>query len=199
MSRHSGSWPLVEWKSNPYALYDRLNTRDVLHETYDKKYLTSYILKMDWIYRSTSKGCFVWALIDSPEEYRVEALRQFKECLRQEYDEAISMIAALQKGNDTSTLEILFQCVAVSEYVRTLPSSAQRCSSCGQATPEGVDIIRRRCQKHIFFTTCYDEYSSKSLKSIYSWCPCFDPIGLGYIGMYETFPVNSLLRLGLLE
>ncbi|EXL66034.1 hypothetical protein FOPG_17773 [Fusarium oxysporum f. sp. conglutinans race 2 54008] len=102
---------------------------------------------MDWIYRSTSKGCFVWALIDSPEEYRVEALRQFKECLRQEYDEAISMIAALQKGNDTSTSEILFQCVAVSEYVRTLPSSAQRCSSCGQATPEGADIIRRRCQK----------------------------------------------------
>jgi len=108
MSRHSGSWPLVEWKSNPYALYDRLNTRDVLHETYDKKYLTSYILKMDWIYRSTSKGCFVWALIDSPEEYRVEALRQFKECFRQEYDEAISMFAALKKGNDTSLQRYYF-------------------------------------------------------------------------------------------
>jgi hypothetical protein len=143
----------------------------VLHDSYDKRDLERYIDIIDEIYRTLPKVCFVWALADSPEQYRMEALRRFREGCRPEYDELTPMIVALQEENEVSIQGLSFQCVAISEYTRALPSSAQRCSSCKEKFPEGADIIWRLCQKHTLCVPCYKYHSSRNLNPAYS-CLC---------------------------
>jgi hypothetical protein len=155
-------------------LHHRWRTRAVLHDSYGKRDLEHYIDIMEEIYNTLPKVCFVWALIDSPEQYRMEAFLRFREGCRQEYDELTSMIVALQEKNEVSVQGISFQCVAVSEYTRALPSSAQRCSSCKEKIPESADIIWRLCQKHTLCLACYKYYSSRSLNPAYS-CRCITP------------------------
>lgn len=178
MSKDSKDWTLSAWTTNPYALRGRWKTRAILHETCDKRSLKSYDESLDWIYKRLPKESVIWALIDSSEEYRLEAFQLFRKGCRPEYDELASKIADVQKDNETSTPEIIIQCLAVSGYMKTLPFSAQRCSCCGETIKEGADIIWRRCKKHIFCMSCYDSHSSRGLKLIHSWCRCINPIAL---------------------
>jgi hypothetical protein len=177
MSRNSKTWNLMEWVSNPHAQSQRLGLRGSLHKCKDYGSYEWYISTMTQMWECFHTDVFVWAFIDSPEAYRQRALQDLKDNSPTLYDEVISSISALQ-GKDASAQGIDFQCVAVPEYLSTLPASAQQCSHCKKGFPEGADMIWRPCKKHACCLDCLEMYSSRSLKLRYYSCPCIAPEAL---------------------
>lgn len=95
------------------------------------------------------------SLNDSPEEYRLRALKRLKSSNSIIYDEVIQIITGISLTRKELDPNYLFPCVATDQYVGMLPETAQTCKHCSKAFAEGVDMIWKPCEKHVFCLKCW--------------------------------------------
>lgn len=179
MGNLGDSRSLLSWVHDSRVLHERWRVRATLHEYYKKGNWDSYVSKMNTALNTTTENVFVWALIDSPEIYRRLVLEELENKFPEIYKEIVSLISEIQEEDRSqegrSVPGIAFQCVALPDYLSTLPKSARQCVRCRREFDEGADIIWMRCREHPWCSKCFEERSSESLKPPFLDCPCADP------------------------
>ncbi|KAK3933716.1 hypothetical protein QBC46DRAFT_229152, partial [Diplogelasinospora grovesii] len=95
------------------------------------------------------------SLNDSPEEYRLKALKQLKTSHPTIYSKVINIITGTSLNREISDPNYFFPCVATDQYVAQLPDTAQACMYCAKRFAEGSDMVWKPCGKHVFCLKCW--------------------------------------------